>query len=265
MLMNIFDANARVCLVHRLIPKKTNEMTVGPELLASLDIRGAVVTADAMNCQVRFVTRVLASGADYLISLKGNQDKTNSEAINLFATTHEDRIVTYKGEVELAHGRIEQRTIEILPGRLASPMLKEKWQGLESGSFVRMRKVVTNKKTEQTSDEYSYYVTSLSCCQDCARRILSVVRAHWTIENNLHWVLDIYWNQDRMQASNASYISNRNLLNKLALAMLEHYRVWLYDKGLVPDNRDISIPALQARCANPKYAIECLAAGFKEL
>lgn len=263
MLMNIFDANARVCLVHRLIPKITNEMTVGPELLAGLDVRGAVVTADAMNCQVRFVTRVLTSGADYLISLKGNQDKTNSEAINLFATTHEDQIVTHQGEVELAHGRIEQRTIEILPGRLASTMLREKWQGLESGSFVRMRKVVTNKKTEQTSDEYSYYVTSLPCSQDCAQRILSVVRAHWTIENNLHWVLDVYWNQDRMQASNANYISNRSLLNKLALALLEHYRVWLYDKGLVPDNRDLSIPALQARCANPKYAIECLAAGFK--
>lgn len=263
MQMNIFDANARVCLAHRLIPKKTNEMTVGPELLAGLDIDGAVVTADAMNCQVRFVTTVLASGADYLISLKGNQDKTNSEAICLFATTHENQIVSDKTDVELAHGRIEERSIDILPGRLASPMLREKWQGLESGSFVRVRKIVTNKKTGQTSDEFSYYVTSLPCRLDCARRILSVIRAHWAIETNLHWVLDVYWNQDRMQASNARYISNRSLLNKLGLALLEHYRVWLYDKGLVPENRDISIPALQARCANPKYAIECLAAGLR--
>ena len=74
---------------------------------------------------------------------------------------------------------------------------------------------------------------------------------------------DVCWNQDRMQASNTNYISSRTLLNQLALTMLEHYRVWLYDKSLVPDNRDLSIPALQARCANPKYAIECLAAGFK--
>ena len=262
-LMNVFDASTRVCLAHRLIPKKTNEMTVGPQLLAGLDINGAVVTADAMNCQVRFVTTVLAGGADYLISLKGNQDKTNSEAYNLFATTHEDQIVTYKQDVECDHGRIEQRTIDVISGRLASPMLKQKWEGLESGSFVRIRKQVIIKKTGQTTDEYSYYVTSLPCEQGCGEHILSIVRAHWAIENNLHWILDVYWNQDRMQATNGKYISNRSLLNKLALALLEHYRVWLYDKGLLPDTRDISIPALQARCANPKSAIECLAAGFK--
>ena len=263
MLMNVFDANARVCLAHKIIPSKTNEMIVGPELLEDLDISGAIVTADAMNCQVRFVNTVIAAGGDYLISLKGNQDKTNSEAICLFASTHEDQIITVSTEPELAHGRIEQRTIDVIAGRLASPMLREKWQGLEDGSLVRIRKVVTNKKTGEVTDEYSYYVTSLPCCEGCGKRILSVARAHWAIENNLHWMLDMYWSQDRIQASNAHYISNRTLLNKLGLALLENYRVWLYDKGLASGSRDISIPALQARCANPKYAIECLAAGLR--
>lgn len=260
MLMNIYDHSNRVLLCQNLIDKKTNEISVGPNMIRSLNVDGAVITADAMSCQVRFVEAVLSSGADYLLSLKGNQDASFKEVQNLFVTSHKDHIYNFSGEIELDHGRIENRQIEIISGKFLSKILKDKWPGLAEGSLVRIHKVVTKKTTHVSSDEYSYYISSIAAGPKTVKTIGDIVRAHWSIENRLHWMLDMYWSQDRIQAKNPNYIANRSQLNKLALAFIENYRYRLWERS--GDKKLLSVKTVQSRCRNPRNAIECIAMGL---
>ena len=262
MLMNFFDTGSRVCLAHEVIDRKTNEISVGHKMVENLALSGSIVTADAMSCQVNFVNAVMGAQADYLLSLKGNQEACWQEVMTLFGSVEESRIQWHRTGYELAHGRIERREVAILPGALLSKPMTSKWLGLREGSVVRLRTVSTNKRSGQKTDTYSYYITSILPTQDNAGRIYEAIRSHWAIENNLHYMLDVYWNQDRMQASNPTYISNRSTLNKLALAMLEHYRFWLWNTGREQDFDAISIKTLQGRCRKPEVTIECLAAGL---
>lgn len=260
MLMNIYDRSNRVLLCQSLIDKKTNEITVGPDMIRSLSVNGAVITADAMSCQVRFVEAVLGSGADYLLSLKGNQDASFKEVQNLFVTSHKDHIYTHETDMELDHGRIEKRQIQVISGRFLSKILKDKWPGLAEGAVVRIHKQTTKKTTLASSDEYSYYITSVAAQPETVKTVGNIVRAHWSIENRLHWMLDMYWSQDRIQAKNPNYIANRSLLNKLALAFIENYRFRLWARS--EDKDPPSVKTVQARCRNPHNAIECIAMGL---
>ena len=256
MLMNFYDSTNRVCLAQRLIEKKTNEITVGPKMLENLDIRNAVVTADAMSCQVGFVQAVLKGGGDYCLSLKGNQDRSWSEVSYLFASTHDDQIETYGDEETLMHGRIEQRVVSVIRGRLLSAELKQKWDGLADGCVVKVRRTVEFKRSAKKTAEESYYISSIAPDASAAEKLYGIIRGHWAVENRLHWILDVNFNQDRMQATDENYITNRAALNKLALAMLEHYRFWLWEHGLVQSLP--SIRQMQMRCRNFDEALQCI-------
>ena len=260
MLMNIYDKTNRVVLSHKLIDKKTNEISVGPGMIKQLNLEGAVVTADAMSCQVTFIDSVMSSGAHYCLSLKGNQDKSLEEVRYLFNVTNKDQMLELEQKPILEHGRIEERKISVIRGKLLSRELKNKWSGLSGGSIVKIESKRTQKTTDKTSTEDRYYITSLEPKEENLERILEVIREHWGIENNLHWVLDMRFNQDRMQANNPLYIANRSALNKLALAMLENYRFWLWDHKR--DSKPQSIKIMQQRCRVPEVAIECLACGL---
>ena len=257
MLMNFYDSANHVCLAQRLIEKKTNEITVGPTMLESLDIRNAVVTADAMSCQVGFVNAVLKGGGDYCLSLKGNQDRSWSEVSHLFATVHRDQITEYADGEDLAHGRIESRIVSVIRGSLLSPEIKQKWAGLADGCIVKVRRKIESKRSGAKSSEDSYYISSIPQTDAAAEKLNAIIRTHWAVENKLHWILDVNFNQDRMQAKDENYITNRSALNKLALAMLEHYRYWLWEKNLVKTLP--TIRQMQMRCRNFDEALQCIA------
>lgn len=257
MLMNFYDSTNHVCLAQKLIEKKTNEITAGPSMLENLDIRNAVVTADAMSCQVGFVNAVLKGGADYCLALKGNQDRSWSEVSYLFATAHEDQIQTHADEETLMHGRIEKRTVSVIRGKLLSPEIRQKWSGLADGCVVKVRRTVEYKRSGKKTSEDSYYISSVVPDEGAARKLCSIIRGHWAVENRLHWVLDVNFNQDRMQATDENYITNRAALNKLALAMLEHYRFWLWEHNFVQALP--SIRQMQMRCRNFDEALRCIA------
>lgn len=260
--MNIYDSTNRVVLLQRLIGKKKNEISVGFRMISELDLHGCVITADAMSCQVKFVEAVLKAGANYLLSLKGNQDKSLQEVQNIFNTVASNQIEYFVGSSELDHGRIERRTVEIASGPFLSSPLKEKWSGLEEGCVVRITKEVEIKKTREVSQDVAYYISSLSPNEYSAERVGNIARSHWSVENRLHWILDMHWNQDRMQADNPNYISNRSNLNKLALAILENYRFRLWDRGEIKELNSLSIQALQTRTTNPRVATECIYAAI---
>lgn len=257
MLMNFFDTNNRVCMCHRLINRKDNEIFAARDMLNNLDIKGATITADAMSCQREFAQKVLERGANFMLSLKGNQERSFDEVRYLFNSVNPEQFKTYEDPVEIAHGRIESRKISVLRGSYLSKPLKEKWPWLQDGSIVKVESERTKKSTNKTSWEERYYITSYVPTEENAKRFAEIIRAHWGIENRLHWLLDMRFNQDQMQSSSPNYISNRSSLNKLALAMLEHYRFWLWDTKR--ENELLSIKKLQQRCADVKVGIECIA------
>lgn len=256
MVMNIYDTTNRVTLAQQLIDKKSNEIKVGPGMLDGLKIEGCVVTADAMSCQYNFVSSVLGGGAHYCISLKGNQDKTWDEVRCLFSTTEPTQIFSLEGEVELDHGRIERRDISMIRGALLSKPIKEKWPGLADGAIVRVTSLRQRKRTGVKSDEVRFYITSLPASQENLPEVAHVIRAHWGVENNLHYMLDTHFKQDRMQSNNPTYITNREGLHKLCLALLENYRLYLWDRNLADET--LSIQLLQQRCRDPQEGIRCL-------
>ena len=261
MLMNMYDANNRVCLSQSLIAQKTNEITVAPQMLGNLEIKDCIVTADAMNCQWDFVERILDRGADYCLALKANQDKSAKEVYSLFATTHEDRIEEYVEECDLNHDRIESRAISVIAGRLLSEPIRCKWKGLETGCVVRVRSLNIKKTTGLKTADDRYYICSLPPDPRSACRIGEIIRARYSIENRLHWVLDVHFDQDRMQAFDPDDISNRVALNKLALAMLENYRYWHWTRG--KSQEVMGLTAAMRHCRNFDNALQCIACSQK--
>lgn len=257
MMMNFFDVNNRTVLAHRAISEKTNEITVGPEMLENLNVSGCIVTADAMSCQVNFVEKVLDGGANYCISLKGNQEKSWNEVMCLFNTAHPDQILHAKGNWEFGHGRIERRDISMIRGALLSAPIKEKWPGLAEGAVIKIHSYRERKNSSRKGSwEDRYYITSLPAQKNMLAKVAEVIRSHWGIENNLHWMLDNLFQQDRVQAEDPTYISNRTALNKICLALLENYRFYLWDHDLAPAN--LSLGLLQKRCHDPMVSIQCI-------
>ncbi len=198
--------------------EKSNEITAIPELLKILDLEGCIVTIDAMGCQTEIVKDIVEKGADYVISLKGNQGNLHVEVKDYLDWA--ERIgfkeikYDYVETLEKGHGRIEQRRcwvteeIEWLPG-------KEKWQNLKSVVMVEaIREVIGGKKTL----ERRYFISSLEANAELA---LKCVRGHWAIENELHWCLDIGFREDANQVREAKSAENLATLRHIGINLLK--------------------------------------------
>ena len=255
MIMNFYDASGRVCIGEKLIDLKTNEITAGPEILESLNVTGATVTVDAMSCQTAFAGKIIEKGAHWLFALKGNQGRVATEALAAFSS-YEGLSKGLEPENELDHGRIETRQVSVLKASLLPKEILGGWKGLEGGSIVRVVRDRVIKLTDDKSNDTAWYITSLAPCESNLRRIADTVRAHWSIENRLHWLLDVRFDQDRMQANDPAYIENRAALNRMVLAMTENYRFWLYDQKKTP--KLLSVRQVMQRCEDPLVGLECL-------
>ncbi|MGF6605022.1 putative transposase YbfD/YdcC, partial [Paraburkholderia sp. GAS448] len=174
---------------------KSNEITAIPELLDALLLKGAIVTIDAMGCQRDIAERIVKAGADYVLACKGNQGTMPERVQKAFdAMEHVPQAyadyTSEHREVEKDHGRIETRRCvvsDILTRWQQEPDL---WPGLRSIVMVES----TREIGDSVTTERRYYVSSLP---PDAALIARAVRAHWRIENNLHWVLDVAFGEDQ--------------------------------------------------------------------
>jgi predicted transposase YbfD/YdcC len=199
------------------VDAKSNEITALPELLGLLDLRKKIVTIDAMGCQKDIAQVIVDDKGDYVLSVKDNQRTLHDEIQTAFATTATK--VQCQGEVTTItedHGRKEERTVRVLPavGHLSEPTLAA-WAGLLS--LVLVIRVVTCKATGVVSTEVAHFISSL---RPNARRIGGAIRGHWSIENGLHWVLDVVFREDARRVYDRTAAANVGLLNRLALSVL---------------------------------------------
>lgn len=195
------------------VDEKSNEITAIPKLLEILAIKGCIVTIDAMGCQTEIAEKIINNGAEYVLAVKGNQGSLEQGVEDTLkfckpADIYED--------VDVGHGRIETRICKVFTD-LSHIENADKWKKLNC--VVAIESIRYIKSTEKEQKETRLYITSL---EPVAKRIGDTVRAHWGIENSLHWVLDIAFNEDNGAKENPNAVENFSIINRIALNLLKN-------------------------------------------
>jgi predicted transposase YbfD/YdcC len=200
------------------VAAKSNEITAMPQLLELLDLRDKIVTTDAMGCQKEIAKTIVTGGGDYILAAKENQPTLHAEIQAAFAQAPAPKLRSPRVATtfDKGHGRDEQRTVQALPAREhLSAAQCALWLGVLT--VVRVTRVVGCQATGAQSTEVSYFLSSL---QPNARRIGRAIRGHWSIENGLHWVLDVVFREDARRVYDRTAAENGAFLNRLALSLL---------------------------------------------
>lgn len=209
-------------LAQKKVAKKSNEITAIPELLKVLELSGAIVTLDAMGCQTKIVNQIASQGADYLITLKKNQSGLYKRVDELFKVASiEDKIKFESSKYsvfESEHSRTEQRCYHVLNNISELIDLNQKWSNLDSVVRVEYLRQLKNGKT---SLESRYFITSLS---KNAEELADYIRGHWGIENQLHWVLDVGFNEDNSRIRKDNAPENLAIIRHIALNLIKKDR-----------------------------------------
>jgi predicted transposase YbfD/YdcC len=194
------------------VDDKSNEITAIPKLLSRLDIAGAIITMDAMGCQKKIAEQIVQQDADYVLSLKGNHGLLHEDVETYFtsALSPDVTVETINGD----HGRIETRSVRVTD---EIDWLKEHhaWAGLKSIIAVTSKRELQNKVSEETR----YFISSLSAKDP--EKIEHAVRGHWAIENNLHWVLDIAFDEDSNRTRKGYSAANLAVIRHMALNLIK--------------------------------------------
>lgn len=201
------------------VDDKSNEITAIPVILEKLCIEGAIITIDAMGCQKEIAKQVVEQKGDYILRVKDNQHNLRTAMDDTFKAAQEkhfENMVYYTADDETNndHGRIESRRCIVLP-LMYLALMKLKWKGLKSLILIISEREVNDEKTT----EYRYYISSLHPSDP--KKILTSIRDHWQIENNLHWALDVSFREDQSRTRDENSVLNMSWLRKTALALLK--------------------------------------------
>lgn len=216
--VSAWASEVSVVLGQVVCEEKSNEITAIPELLKILDLEGCIVTIDAMGCQKEIVKEMAGRGADYVISLKGNQGTLHQKIKDYLDWAErigfKDIKYEYHETLEKDHGRIETRRCFVTE-EIDWLEDKEQWKNLKSVVLVEaIREVIGGAKTV----ERRYFISSLGAN---AVQALRAVRGHWAIENGLHWCLDIGFREDDCRVREAKSAENLAMLRHIGLNLLK--------------------------------------------
>jgi len=207
-----------LCFGQLATEAKSNEITAIPKLLKLLDLEGATVTSDAIGCQKAIAAQIAEQGGDYVLALKENQVTLHEEVKlfldhNIAAPSREFAIYSCQ-ETDGDHGRVEIRRAWVTP---AVDWFEDcgQWKGLKSFAAVECERDVGDKIT----CERRYFISSLDGTD--AARIAQAVRNHWSVENNLHWSLDVSFHEDQSRIRKGHGAENFSRLRRIALNLLK--------------------------------------------
>ena len=214
-LVSAYATKNRLCLAQQCVNEKSNEITAIPVLLDMLAIQSCVVTIDAMGCQQEIAQKILDKKADYILMVKDNQKSLKQQIEKVFTLekpSHSDQ------QIDMGHGRVEKRECEVIH-KLTFLDDCSRWPGLQS--IVSIKSERAEKKTGKITQETRYYISSL---KENASQFNAKIRQHWAIENNLHWSLDVVFNEDALLMKSGNSAVNFSIVNKMALALVDRER-----------------------------------------
>jgi len=218
-LVSAWATQAQLTLGQVAVEGKSNEITAIPQLLALLDLHGALVTIDAIGCQKAIAQKIVAGGGDYVLVVKGNQEHLLEDIQETVAQALDGELpqgaVRMHTTREQGHGRVEERSCVVVQ-HVAGLRDRRAWPKLTTVGMCRRERTVNG----QSSEEVWYFIGSRRMA---ARRYAQALRGHWGIENNLHWQLDVSFREDASRIENRHGAANFALLRKLALALLKQH------------------------------------------
>lgn len=206
-------------LAQQRVDAKSNEITAIPKLLEMLSLEGTIITLDAMGTQTAIAEQIITGGGEYILALKANQDSLYQGVKGFF----EDAIANdwqgidygYACSTEAGHHRIEHRQVWVVPIEQVPHLPNEKkWKGLKSIVMVRRKRILQNKEEE----EICFYISSIDAD---ASVFAQSIRSHWSIENSLHWVLDVTFKEDQSRIRKGHGPENMGLLRRLCVSLIK--------------------------------------------
>jgi predicted transposase YbfD/YdcC len=209
-LVSAWAQSQRLVLGQKKVESKSNEKTAIPDLIDSLDLQGALVSIDAIGCSEKMAKSITDKGGDYLLSLKKNQ-KNLYEQVSEYMFKQKESLV--KDEwIDFGSGRIEHRKAYVCKGLGLLDDLAT-WPAVKSVVMVEARR----EKEGKVQQETRFYVSSLEAAATTFNRL---VRNHWGIENNLHWMLDVVFREDQSRTRKGNAPENLATVRKTALQLL---------------------------------------------
>lgn len=220
-LVSAWASANRLVLGQTRVAAHSNEITAIPALLRVLEVSGCLVTIDAMGCQKGIAATIIDRGADYVLALKENQPQLHEDVQAMFAqarrTDFAELAHDFHETIHKGHGRLEIRRCWAVsdPAHLRYVNDRQQWRHLTSLVLVESERLVAGHNSVDTR----YYISSLP---NQAARLLTATRAHWGIENRLHWVLDIAFREDESRVRRGHAAENLAVLRRMALNLLQH-------------------------------------------
>lgn len=219
-MVSAWASENRLTLAQKKVDDKSNEITAIPALLELLELKGCIVTTDALGCQREIASTVIEGEGDYVLPVKNNQKTLRQDIESLFDYAHEEDFENVEHDFHRSadggHGRIEIRCAWTISDPEFIDWLdpNDRWEDLKSIGMVEGERQVDGK----TEQETRYYISSLS---GKAEEFAHAVRSHWGIENSVHWVLDIAFREDDSRVRKGHGPENLAILRRLALNLLK--------------------------------------------
>lgn len=206
-------------LAQRAVDQKSNEITAVPEVLKTLDIKGAVVTVDALNTQTAIAEQIVKGGGDYILPVKDNHptlaDSVRRHLDELILEKFEGVEHVYHETTDAGHGRIDTRRVWATSD-IGWLKRRDEWKNLRS--VIVVESIRRENAKEKPTVTRRYYISSLKA--ESGERLASLIRNHWSIENTQHWTLDVAFNEDQSRVRKDHGDQNLAVMRRLALGLL---------------------------------------------
>lgn len=196
------------------VNEKSNEITAIPKLLEVLSLKNSIVTIDAMGCQTAIVEKIIEKEADYVLAVKNNQELLFENIEDEFRFSKE---IETDEDIDTGHGRIETRKCSVIKN-LQHIENQDKWLGLNT--VIKIESTREFKNSDKPKEQaVRYYISSLMVS---AKEFQHIIRSHWSIENKLHWTLDVAFSEDQSRKRDENAAQNFSVLLKIALNLLKN-------------------------------------------
>lgn len=213
--VSAWASESRVVLGECDTEAKSNEITAIPSLLKMIEVKGAIITIDAMGCQKQIAKQIVKENkADYVFTLKKNHPDLYNAVDSLFKNNEfSSKIQSDEWQTfEKVHGRVESRTCSCIDAKKWLPHITQEWTGLATVARI----IATRDVKGRYSKETRYFISSLPCD---AQKIGQAIREHWSIENVLHWSLDVVYHEDSIQIRRDNAPKNLAVIRRMAFSL----------------------------------------------